>query len=216
MSSGSLEPLQNPLSRVGVLRTGVNLWHNPLLNDAYWVLEAQYFVNDLVLSPANGGAYVMIGGPDALTCVRGGDEPSVDGTGVWVSLATDGVSNFSTAAPDVTGATNVYTVTASGTLSGAATSSTWLVNWQGTATGGTTAGTMSVDDIATWTVTPTGTGAVVGIMTVSPTVGVASHSWGQSVVVVCGTTGTPSIAVTGAYAGTVQTVTARVTFTRLG
>lgn len=224
---GGLESLRNPLNSVDVLRGGVNLWKNPLDGTSTWLAEVQYFVNSLVTDPTTGGAFVMCGGPDGLTAIRGGDAPNDSATGVWESLATYGVSDFTsiTSADDpaltVAGAGNVYTVT-NGTLLDLAPGSSWLVTWQGTAAGGSGAGgAMTAADIATWTVTPTGVGAVTAAFTVCPVVGATSLTFAGSVVVKCGAAAVgppvvnPQLSVSGAYAGTVQTVTASVSYVRL-
>lgn len=219
-SVGSLEPLQNPLTRVGANRLqGVNWKHDLVTNSCDWDEAAQYYVNDLVFSPLNGGAYVMRGGDTApfATVVRGGDDPSL-APGMWEALAPYGVSAYESNTPAVTaGGAGLYVVAATGSVS-VPPESVWQVTWQGTATGGTGAGgVMTAADIATWTVTATGgAGATVAVLTKNPTVGVASHSWGMTAVVVAGATGTPTVTLTGAYAGTVQAITVpRLTLVRL-
>ena len=213
---GSLEPLRNPVTRTSILRNAVNLIKNPLDNTPVWNEELQYFANDLVISPVNGGAYVFWGGPEGLTTIRGGDEPSILPL-YWWRLTQTGVQDSASVVPTVTAGGGVYTVSGE-SLTDVAPNGVYLVVWQGTATGGSDAGSMSAADIATWTITPTGAGAVPQILTVSPTVGVASHSWGMSATVVVGDATedpTNSISITGAYAGTAQAITARVTYVRL-
>jgi hypothetical protein len=214
MSTGVLDSLQNPLSRVNVLRDGVNLVKSPLDGTTTWGSLRQYYINDLVTSSINGGAYVMSGGLSGSTCVRGGDDPSIYTVdvsgGVWTSLSQVGPSNFalfnstSAPAPTVTaGGAGVYTV-ANASLTNLAPDSVWLVSWQGTAT---SAGVSVAADVATWTFTPSGAGALPASVTVLPRVDAGSTSWSFSVsaIVVCGA-GTPSIVVTGAYAGTIQAI----------
>ena len=213
---GSLEPLRNPVTRTTILRNAVNLIKNPITNEPVWNVALQYFSNDLVISPVNSGAYVFWGGRDGLTSIRGGNDPS-DNPEFWWRLTQTGVQDSATVAPEVSAGDGVYTVTGE-SLTDAAPNGVYLVVWQGTATGGSDAGSMSAADIATWTITPTGAGAVPQVLTVSPTVGAASHSWGMSATVVVGDATedpTNSIAITGAYAGTAQAITPRVTYIRL-
>ena len=93
----SLDPLKNPLERFKSLPTTMNWRKNPTDNSAYWSPDIQYYVNDVVLSGVDEGAYVMNGAGDTLvdsaTSVRGGDDPAQDTTGNWATLAPAGVGN---------------------------------------------------------------------------------------------------------------------------
>ena len=95
----ALDPLKNPMERLKSLPTGVSWRKDPTNNSPFWTEDLQYYSNDCVLSSVDGGAYVMTGGFDvplseALTSVRGGDDPANDANGVWTSLAPSGVGKL--------------------------------------------------------------------------------------------------------------------------
>ena len=99
----SLESLKNPVTRLGVLGTAGSqsgsFRRNEVDNSDIWDVAKQYYLNDVVFSAIDGGAYVMSGGATALsaaplTAIVGGDDPAIDwttsATAVWVPLAPSG------------------------------------------------------------------------------------------------------------------------------
>jgi len=98
----SLESLKDPVSRLGILGTAGSQsasWRRgEVTNASDWDDTKQYYLNDMVFSGIDGGAYVMTGGPTAfgappVTAVKGGEDPSlawlVDGS-VWEPVAAFG------------------------------------------------------------------------------------------------------------------------------
>jgi hypothetical protein len=213
----SLESLSNPLERLSVLPTAMNLRKNPATGLPYWDVAIQYFINDVVISPINGGAYICSGGTQDQTAVRGGADPSADTTGVWWSTSVAGVSSSASLTPTYTaGAIGApYTVT-NGTLAAPAGSS-WLVTVQ-CATATPTAAYTAADDV-TITVTPNGVaGNVAANLTIDPLTTAASRNgWSGSGFITVGATGT-SIVLGGTSAGASQVVAlagVRATFVRI-
>lgn len=98
----SLESLKNPVSRLGVLGTAASqsasFRRNEVNNGDIWDVTKQYYLNDMVFSEIDGGAYVFSGGATAggappQTSILGGVDPATDwfnGNSVWVPLATLG------------------------------------------------------------------------------------------------------------------------------
>lgn len=99
----SLESLKNPVTRLGVLGTAGSqsgsFRRNEVDNSNIWDAAKQYYLNDVVFSAIDGGAYVMDGGPTVgsaapRTAVVGGADPATDwtasATAVWVPLAPSG------------------------------------------------------------------------------------------------------------------------------
>jgi hypothetical protein len=99
----SLESLKNPVTRLGVLGTAgsqsASFRRNEVNNSNIWDATKQYYLNDIVFSAIDGGAYVMDGGATLLsaaplTAILGGDDPAVDwvsgASPVWVPLAANG------------------------------------------------------------------------------------------------------------------------------
>jgi hypothetical protein len=70
----SVQGLQNPLERLSVLPTTVN-WRGD------WDSATVYFKNDIAVSPANGGSYILTGA----TSVTNSTDPSTDP--LWTELS---------------------------------------------------------------------------------------------------------------------------------
>jgi hypothetical protein len=99
----SLESLKNPVTRLGVLGTAgsqsASFRRNEVNNSNIWDSTKQYYLNDVVFSAVDGGAYVMDGGATAssappLTSHLGGNDPAIDwansASPIWVPLAANG------------------------------------------------------------------------------------------------------------------------------
>ena len=98
----SLESLKNPVTRLGVLGTAASqsasFRRNEVNNGDIWDVTKQYYLNDMVFSEIDGGAYVFsggatVGGAPPQTSILGGVDPATDwfnGNSVWVPLATLG------------------------------------------------------------------------------------------------------------------------------
>jgi hypothetical protein len=209
----SLESLSNPLERLTVLPTTMNLRKNPATGLPYWDATIQYFINDVVISPITEGAYICSGGTQDQSAVRGGVDPSADTTGVWWSTTVQGVSNsavFTSAAP-IVGAANVITLPAGSTLNAPA-GSTWLVSLNGSTSCPLA---ITAADYSTYTFTAAGAGGVGAVLDIQPLVGPTAQRWSSSATLTVGAGGT--ITVAGAYAGQVPTVATglRITYVRI-
>lgn len=99
----SLESLKNPVTRLGVLGTAgsqsSSFRRNEVNNSDIWDATKQYYLNDVVFSAIDGGAYVMSGGPTLasappVTAILGGADPATEWTGnagsPWVPMASLG------------------------------------------------------------------------------------------------------------------------------
>jgi hypothetical protein len=99
----SLESLKDPLQRLGILGTAgsqsSSFRRNEVNNADVWDVTKQYYLNDVVFSGIDGGAYVMEGGTTALgaapkTALLGGVDPAQDWIqnvpNNWVPLAPTG------------------------------------------------------------------------------------------------------------------------------
>jgi hypothetical protein len=99
----SLESLKDPLQRLGVLGTAgsqsSSFRRSEVNNSDIWDVTKQYYLNDMVFSAIDGGAYVMEGGATAgsaapVTAILGGDDPAIDWSAnvpaIWVPMATYG------------------------------------------------------------------------------------------------------------------------------
>ena len=99
----SLESLKNPVTRLGVLGTAgsqsSSFRRNEVNNSDIWDVTKQYYLNDVVFSAIDGGAYVMSGGPTLasappVTAILGGADPATEWTGnagsPWVPMASLG------------------------------------------------------------------------------------------------------------------------------
>lgn len=213
----SLESLSNPLERLSVLPTAMNLRKNPATGLPYWDVAIQYFINDVVISPITEGAYICTGGTQDQIAVRGGADPSADTTGVWWSTSVAGVSSSASLTPTYTagGIGAAYTV-AGGSFAAPAGSS-WLVTVQ-CATATPTAA-YALADVIVITATPDGVaGNLAASFSIDPLVGAASRSnWSASGLITVGATGT-SVALSGTSAGATQVVAlagVRATFVRI-
>lgn len=216
----ALDSLYNPVSRLAVLPDAMNVNKDPTTNSLYWDVASQYYANDVVLSPTNGGAYVMVGGPEGLgghlLAVRGGDDPALDTTGTWTRLSQ---SSWEGAAPALTFAVGAAASAVVAVTAGAAYpvvgGYSYSVQFQGSVTG---AGAQTVADYTTWTFTPNGAGAVPVSVDVLPRVGVTSVNFAVSAIVTVPALGT-TITLSGAKANPSSqdlTVAGSWSFTQIG
>lgn len=169
----ALQPLRNPLLRFDALPTAMSLRKNPD-NSVVWDVDQQYYVGDVVISPDDGGAYVLKGvgatTAEAVTTLLGGLDPAEDAvtaTPSWVATSPIGVgwSNYDATVPVATVAGGVVTFSAGNTaVTGAGR---WVSVFKFTASqAAATAGAV----YATVTCTPNGTGAVSSSVNVAPVV----------------------------------------------
>jgi hypothetical protein len=222
----SLESLKDPLARLGVLGTAGSQsasWRRGEVgNTSDWDETKQYYLNDMVFSAIDGGAYVMTGGPTglggaAITAVKGGDDPAlawvVDGS-VWEPLATYGprVLVPGTAAQQTaSGAANVITFLncdASQALLGEnvnfGASANYMAHIQCTVTHPLVNTSADYERV---TFTPNGTGPVARSLSIQPLIGATDpNSWSGQLFVEVPADAT-GIAVTGAYNGQLPTIT---------
>lgn len=208
----SLESLSNPLERLTVLPTAVNIRKSGA-GDITWDAGVQYFQNDLVISTLDGGAYVFTGGASNRTSILGGSDPAAAPT-LWTSLATVGIQNTSQiTVPSTLGAANAITLPAGATLTGLPAGSTWLVAVQGSLT---TAIATVAADVSTFTFTPNGAGAVTWRTDIAPIANTVSTitDFGQSGFVTVGTGGS-TITPTAAYAGAAPTLVGLISYVRI-
>ena len=205
----SLDPLKNPLERLKSLPSGMNWRKNPATNEPYWSNTIQYYANDVVLSINDEGAYVMSGSGNTLdeseTAVRGGQDPAVDATGNWISLAPSGLgkANYIFAEPTMSAAGGNITITGANLVRPAVpinrASEIWMasMNFKCIGAAGTVFG-----DALTITFDPVGgSGAAITVSALQK-VGGFSPSMTATVVLTAGSTG---VVVTGAYAGQLPT-----------
>jgi hypothetical protein len=207
----SLESLSNPLERTAVLPTAMNARKSGA-GDLTWDANVQYFVNDVVLSTLDGGAYVFTGGATDRTAILGGADPAADPT-LWTSLAPIGIQNSSiVAVPAQLGAAGVITLPAGATLPVPAGASVLCIA-QGQLV---TAAATVVGDRSSFIFTANGAGAVSSTTQVVPLVDTISDTtrFTISAVVTAGTGGT-SVVGTATYIGNAPTFTGRITYIRL-
>ena len=76
----SLTPLDNPLERLGVLPNGMN-WRGA------WDVNEQYYLNEVVVAPANQASYILTG----KTTLLGGLDPTMNADWTELSAPTTGV-----------------------------------------------------------------------------------------------------------------------------
>jgi hypothetical protein len=212
----SLESLANPLERLSVLPTTMNLRKNPLTGLPVWDASIQYYLNDMVISQIDGGAYVFSGGvaPNEQTTIRGGVDPSADATGKWIKTFPNGVSYYDSLNPTVAdGGAGAYTIT-NGSLT-VPEGSEWFVSVQSTTT---SVAPLVADQVVSWTMTGSGAGGSAVQWDVLPradATALTTH-WSGSGYVSVGTGAGPfTLALTGSYAGAVQTATVKVLAIRL-
>jgi len=209
----SLESLSNPLERLSVLPTAMNLRINPLGGPPLWSATTQYFINDVVISPITEGAFVLSGGATNQTAIRGGPDPSADTTGNWLNMTGGGggYTTVFTSGVAIVGAANVITLPAGSTLTAPAGSS-WVVS-----VNGSTSCPLAITaaDYSTYTFTAAGAGGVGAVLDVQPLVGPTAQRWSSTATLTVGAGGT--ITVAGAYAGQVPTVAAglRISYVRI-
>jgi len=208
----SLESLSNPLERLTVLPTAVNVRKSGA-GSILWNANVQYFVNDLAISTVDGGAYVFTGGASDRVSILGGSDPAAAPT-LWTKLATTGIRNQTQiTVPSTLGAANAITLPAGATLTGLPAGSTWLCAVQGNLT---TAIATVAADVTTFTFTPNGAGAVTWRTDIAPIANTVSTitDFGQSGFVTVGTGGS-TITPTAAYAGAAPTLVGLITYVRV-
>jgi hypothetical protein len=201
----SLESLSNPLERLVILNTTMS-FRTQATGDTVWDVLQQYYLNDVVFSSVDGGAYIWLGGPDFRTTVRGGDDPSVAGSG-WAALSAEYVTQSSVIQPTVgTPAANVIPLTTNAVT--VPDGSWWQVSVQATCTASQA---LVAGDVVTFTLTASGTGASSKSWDVVPIVDAATVStdWGAAGLVIAGTGGTTgqTLTLTATYAQALQTPT---------
>lgn len=175
----SLESLRDPLSRLSVLPVTMNVAFSPANSqNPFWDVTTQYFQNDVVLSPVDDGAYILL----VDSVILGGLDPSVPASS-WYSLSKSTAGSVVSQSATVTGgATPAYVVTGL-TLPSSPFSSTWLVTVQATATA---AAPLVAADWVEWTVAAAGgSSAKITFVPVADTVKL-SYSHGESVLVTVG------------------------------
>lgn len=184
----SLESLRDPLSRLSVLPVTMNVAFSPAnTTNPYWDITTQYFQNDVVLSPVDDGAYILLTDSTLL----GGLDPS-DALSSWYSLSKSTVGTLVSNAATVTGGASPAYVVTGLTLPDTPASSQWLVTIQGTAT---SAAALLATDWVEWTVASAG-GSSAKITFVPVTDGVKqSYSHGESVLVSLAATSPAAITV---------------------
>lgn len=218
----SLESLTNPLERLGVLPTVMSWRTNPVSGSGVWQDDIQYYRNDVVFDPTSGGAYIWLGGSTAgaenkKVAVYGGFQPSNPLSG-WLALGSDYVDPSRSSAP-VAGAPAANAIPfTSGAVFIVPSGSVWQVSLQSTCTA---AAPLAAVDVVSFTLTPTGTGAVPAVWDVLPRADATAVAtrWGAGGVVVAGTGGVgglETLTLTAAYAGAAQTLSAtRVSLVRV-
>lgn len=202
----ALQPLRNPLLRFDALPTAMSLRKNPD-NSVVWNADQQYYVGDVVISPDDGGAYVLKGRgattAEAITTLLDITDPAEDAvtaTPSWVALGPTGVgwSNYDATNPVATtpivGGAVVFTAGNTAVTAAGLWVSVLKFNLGGAAVADGT-------NYATVTCTPNGTGAASS----SVNVGVAASTGGNTLSVVNtwlvpadGTATTLTMATTGA------------------
>lgn len=216
--SGSLESLSNPLERLSVLPTSVQLRLDPLTNSPVWSALIQYFRNDVVISGVNGGAYIFTGGlydagppvVEPLWCLRGGVDPAVDPDGYWQKFTQTGAETALFATPTFTsaGAPPVIVVTANGALTDVASRSVWeaileyTITWAAPAVAG---------DLISWQIASNGTGGDTKVVDVIPRVGATVQRGSAVFKVAAGTTPAVPAPVDLTLTGLVAAGTAAIT-----
>ena len=215
----SLESLKNPVTRLGILGTAASqsasFRRNEVDNSDIWDVTKQYYLNDIVFSEIDGGAYVFSGGPTAssapaLTSILGGNDPATDWTSdptpEWVPLAgygprvvePSGVQSATVTAGGAFAFTNCSLLQAAVGLNAPLGNANYMAHVQMTVT------FSAVATAAEWfnlTLTPTGGVAPppAVAVTVVPAVGVALQNVSVSAYVPLATDGsTTSIVLTGA------------------
>jgi hypothetical protein len=123
MSTSSFD---NPLERLALNPTGMN-WRN------LWDATTQYYLNDVVVSPANSASYILNG----QTTIIGGLDPTLNPDWIELSLQTTGVTTvnagigISVANPSTNPTVNntgVLTITAGNGISNTGTAQDVILN----------------------------------------------------------------------------------------
>lgn len=219
----SLESLSNPLERLATLPTVCSLRKNPDdtspdYNSPNWDATVQYYSNDIVISPENGGAYIFTGGALNKVAVRGGVDPSQSDE--WTKLTQTGVQEYESSLPGFADAGGGnYTVT-SANLTDAGAGSVWRWDLQGVFT--SAGGALVAADVVQVTVTPSpaGAGSAGQIVQILPRVGQTSTAFSTGGIVFSQTAAaappaTNDFLVTASYANAnAQTFVGRITWTR--
>lgn len=230
----ALESLSNSLERSLALngqRQGCSVTQvrsDPATNSAEWSVDAQYFIGDWVVDPADGQMYcyngelVAFAGPPPYTEIKtstlGGVSP-YNGAAGWLKAGPTGVNQYETRLPTFTNplpaggawvgaANNVISVPAA--LSAVGTE--WLVTVQGTLTYGAA---QTAGDLQTITLTASGTGAVSASYTIQPTVGGLATNWSCSLAIQTGTNAPPLVAQTITLTGSADAGGAAATLSNL-
>lgn len=227
----SLESLRNPLSRLAVLGTegsqSTSWRRNEVTNASDWDVSKQYYLNDMVFSGVDGGAYVMTGGPvvsgSPVTAVLGGEDPAIawasEGS-LWEPAAAYGPRLLVPAAPGqqtATAAANAITFTnctADQALVGANVSfgvTNYFAHVQCTIALPLVA---TPADFSAITFTPNGTAPVARSLSIQPMTGSTNpNNWSGQLYLEVPSDAT-QIVVSGAYEGQIPTISnLRVVYT---
>lgn len=149
----SLESLTNPSERLQYLPTAMQMRPSdfPPSSSYVWSSIIQYYLNDVVISPVDGAAYVYTGGPNQITALLGGSDPSASSD--WTLLGgAKSTKQIPTGGASASGAltfgNNTLVVPAE---------SKWLVHVHGLATKATP---LAASDSITIGITSSGTGGL--------------------------------------------------------
>lgn len=161
----ALESLSNALQSLGAQPYVMNLRsQTALTNNVTWSATTQYFINDMVRSPLNGGMYVLEawdGAANTASCLLSANDPAslagkADG---WASTQGDGLKTVQQVTATLTGGAPAAAVGNAAALSltllnAIGKVSTWLVKLDYVATNAA----FAAPEWVLWTVTPNGTG----------------------------------------------------------
>jgi len=211
----ALESLANPLQALGAQPYVMNLRsQDATTNNATWSATTQYFINDMVRSPTDGGLYVYeawSGSANTASCILSAVDPGSAGgrAAGWAPAQGEGLQTFRQTTAAVTGGTaaGALAATAGLTLTLAAplaVVSNWLVKLDYTATVATPP--FVAAEHAIWTVAPNGTAPVSRLCTHSFGASVSSAGSPMSVVVTLPADGT-TLTVSGVQSATATVLT---------
>jgi len=204
----ALESLRDPLSRLSTLPVTMNVAFSPANStNPYWSATTQYFQNDVVLSPVDDGAYVLL----VTSTLLGGLDPS-DPASDWYSLSksTAGTAVVDSAVTATGGATTAYTLAGTPVLTLSAGSS-WMVTVQANATA---AAALDASDWLKWTVAVAGGSTASATFVPSVDTVAVSYSGAASFVVSAGSTaGAISFALIGGNAASTSLTLSGVVIT---
>lgn len=205
----ALESLRDPLSRLSTLPVTMNVAFSPSNStNPYWDVTTQYFQNDVVLSPVDDGAYILL----ASSAVLGGVDPS-DPASDWYSLskATAGTALGPAAVTATGGATTAYALANTPALTAPAGTS-WMVTVQANAAA--SAGALDSSDWLKWTVAIAGgTTASATFVPSVDTVATSYSGCGSFVVSAGAAAGVLSFALIGGNAASTSLVLSNVVVT---